>query len=197
MATVQRGYRDSYMNSNRASIATTTTIQPDLYEDQTDDMFGEEEEEQYPTMFCRALYDYQAQDMSALSFRKGEIIEVLSQQPSGWWDGLLRDERGWFPSNYVSLITEEEADLAFSGSETENMSVSNSRDSLVDMSSAMMGGEFTLQEDTTDWRSSVAGSVVEDSHGLQSSWEATSPSDFWMPQVAPNGQVRVLSCSLS
>ncbi|KAJ7440631.1 SH3 domain-containing protein, partial [Mycena galericulata] len=51
--------------------------------------------------FCRALYDYEAQDASALSFRQNDIIEVLTQQPSGWWDGLLGDERGWFPSNYV------------------------------------------------------------------------------------------------
>ncbi|KAI5835257.1 SH3-domain-containing protein, partial [Schizophyllum commune Tattone D] len=51
--------------------------------------------------FCKALYDYEAQDPSALSFKRGDIIEVLTQQPSGWWDGLLGDERGWFPSNYV------------------------------------------------------------------------------------------------
>ena len=59
-------------------------------------------------VFCRALYDYQSRDASSLSFRKGDIIEVLTQLDSGWWDGLLHDERGWFPSNYVAPVSEEE-----------------------------------------------------------------------------------------
>ncbi|KAI8827072.1 ras guanine nucleotide exchange factor domain-containing protein [Fimicolochytrium jonesii] len=49
----------------------------------------------------RALYDYAGSEDSGLSFRKGDIIQVLTQLDSGWWDGLLYGERGWFPSNYV------------------------------------------------------------------------------------------------
>ncbi|KAJ6512054.1 SH3 domain-containing protein, partial [Mycena vitilis] len=52
-----------------------------------------------PSFFCRALYDYEALDAATLSFRKGDIIEVLGGEQ--WWDGLLGDQRGWFPSNYV------------------------------------------------------------------------------------------------
>src|ERR1700761_5456094 len=92
------GYNNSFVSS------TTSTVL-------------EEPEEQFTTLFCRALYDYTAQDGSALSFRQNDIIEVLTQQPSGWWDGLLGDERGWFPSNYVTVISDEEAELAFSSSE--------------------------------------------------------------------------------
>lgn len=29
--------------------------------------------------------------------------------PTGWWDGILGDQRGWFPSNYVETIDEETA----------------------------------------------------------------------------------------
>ncbi|KIO17690.1 hypothetical protein M407DRAFT_246673 [Tulasnella calospora MUT 4182] len=60
------------------------------------------------TFFVRALYDYQSTDFSALPFFRGAFIEVLSQLPSGWWDGLLGDQRGWFPSNYVRPVTEAE-----------------------------------------------------------------------------------------
>ncbi|KAJ7935425.1 SH3 domain-containing protein, partial [Mycena leptocephala] len=67
-------------------------------------------------LFCRALYDYEAQDASTLSFRKNDIIKVLTKQPSGWWDGLLGDERGWLPSNYVAVISDEEAEVPFSNS---------------------------------------------------------------------------------
>ena len=63
-------------------------------------------EEQHNVLFCRALYDYEAQVPSELSFRRDDIIEVLSQEPSGWWDGLLRNERGWFPSNYVVITVQ-------------------------------------------------------------------------------------------
>ncbi|KAF8208652.1 SH3 domain-containing protein, partial [Mycena galopus ATCC 62051] len=54
------------------------------------------------SIFCVALYDYEpAEAASGLSFRQNDIIEVLAQAASGWWDGLLGNERGWFPSNYV------------------------------------------------------------------------------------------------
>ncbi|ESK81855.1 cell division control protein [Moniliophthora roreri MCA 2997] len=60
--------------------------------------------------FCRALYDYENPNVSSeLKIRKGNVIEILGKQPSGWWDGLLGEERGWFPSNYVTLISVEEA----------------------------------------------------------------------------------------
>lgn len=60
--------------------------------------------------YCRALYDYVASTPTELSFRKDEIMEILSRDRSGWWDGLIEDRRGWFPSNYVVLISEEEAE---------------------------------------------------------------------------------------
>ncbi|KAJ3039353.1 hypothetical protein HK097_002864, partial [Rhizophlyctis rosea] len=50
----------------------------------------------------RALYDYDGSEEASLRFRRGDIIQVLNQLESGWWDGLCRGERGWFPSNYVS-----------------------------------------------------------------------------------------------
>ena len=68
------------------------------------------DEQMLPTFYCRALYDYQASDGSSLSFFQGDIIEVLTRLESGWWDGLIGNERGWFPSNYVEPISEAEAE---------------------------------------------------------------------------------------
>lgn len=62
------------------------------------------------TTFCRALYDYNAQASDRLSFKKGDVIECITRAESGWWDGILHSERGWFPSNYVTVISDEEAD---------------------------------------------------------------------------------------
>ncbi|KAG8956242.1 hypothetical protein FRC04_004319 [Tulasnella sp. 424] len=69
------------------------------------------------TFFVRALYDYQGTDANSLSFRRGDVIEVLSRQPSGWWDGWLGGERGWFPANYVRIVSEQEADAELAARE--------------------------------------------------------------------------------
>lgn len=59
-----------------------------------------------PALFVRAMYDYDADDHTSLSFRRGDIIQVLNQLETGWWDGVMDNVRGWFPSNYCSIITE-------------------------------------------------------------------------------------------
>ncbi|MEQ2303466.1 Unconventional myosin-Ie [Ameca splendens] len=53
---------------------------------------------------CRALYAYDAQDTDELSFNTNDIIEILTEDPSGWWFGRLRGKEGMFPGNYVEKI---------------------------------------------------------------------------------------------
>lgn len=54
----------------------------------------------------QALYPFKSNDPSSLSFNQDDYIDVLTKLPSGWWDGLCNDTRGWFPSNYVRVIEE-------------------------------------------------------------------------------------------
>jgi hypothetical protein len=62
--------------------------------------------------FVQALHDYIPANLSAqdaancLCFTRGNIIEVLGRDDSGWWDGACNGSRGWFPSNYVGMIGE-------------------------------------------------------------------------------------------
>ncbi|XP_034265184.1 unconventional myosin-Ie isoform X2 [Pantherophis guttatus] len=53
---------------------------------------------------CRALYAYDAQDTDELSFNANDIIDLLREDPSGWWTGRLRGKQGLFPNNYVSKM---------------------------------------------------------------------------------------------
>ncbi|KAF3692495.1 Unconventional myosin-Ie Myosin-Ic Unconventional myosin 1E [Channa argus] len=53
---------------------------------------------------CRALYAYDAQDTDELSFNADDIIEIVTEDPSGWWFGRLRGREGMFPGNYVEKI---------------------------------------------------------------------------------------------
>ena len=194
------------------------------------------------SLFCRALYDYESQDNSALSFRRGDIIEILSQQPSGWWDGLLGDERGWFPSNYVVIISEEEAEQVFAAANeiasqspgtlspagtgaihrhqngtlgaamsagAEAMPTVNQfgriqaqlqtqrlqhvdTDTEVDLSHALMrGGMGHL--DGEQWIDGSEGRYGRTNGHIGSSVSLSSQSsDFWMPQVTPDNQVRTI-----
>lgn len=53
---------------------------------------------------CRALWAYDAQDTDELSFNADEVIDILSEDASGWWFGRLRGREGMFPGNYVEKI---------------------------------------------------------------------------------------------
>ncbi|XP_054854598.1 unconventional myosin-Ie-like [Eublepharis macularius] len=53
---------------------------------------------------CRALYAYDAQDTDELSFNADDFIEIIKEDPSGWWQGRIRGKEGLFPGNYVEKI---------------------------------------------------------------------------------------------
>uniref|UniRef100_A0A8D0G3C3 Myosin IEb n=1 Tax=Sphenodon punctatus TaxID=8508 RepID=A0A8D0G3C3_SPHPU len=53
---------------------------------------------------CRALYAYDAQDTDELSFNANELIEILREDASGWWQGRIRGKEGLFPGNYVEKL---------------------------------------------------------------------------------------------
>ncbi|XP_072284752.1 unconventional myosin-Ie-like [Pyxicephalus adspersus] len=53
---------------------------------------------------CRTLYAYDAQDTDELSFNANAVLEIIREDPSGWWQGRLRGREGLFPGNYVEKI---------------------------------------------------------------------------------------------
>ncbi|KAJ3781256.1 hypothetical protein GGU10DRAFT_320569, partial [Lentinula aff. detonsa] len=166
-----------------------------------------------PSLFCRAKYPYTAQDASALTFTTGSIIEVLTRQESGWWDGMLGDERGWFPSNYVEVISEEEAEREWGEREREmerEMEVQGEMEMgrewgeregwerEVDMGHALISASASSSSSsaTDEWLaqalSSGSKSGSREREGRRERGrerERESASDFWMPQVASNGQI--------
>ncbi|KAI1817404.1 BAR domain-containing protein [Poronia punctata] len=52
-----------------------------------------------------ALYDYSAQAEGDLSFRAGDVIEIVSrtQNENEWWIGKINGRQGQFPGNYVKV----------------------------------------------------------------------------------------------
>ncbi|KAI0731989.1 ras GEF [Fomitopsis betulina] len=150
---------------------------------------GEDQLEELSTFWCRALYDYQKSDNSSLSFRKNDIIEVLSKLESGWWDGLLGEERGWFPSNYVTVISEEEAELALNGDASTVQAPSLADDSMVDMAHSM---DRSLSQDD-DWLNNEMDYANQPPTATPyrngTTGKATQHNDFWVPQVSQDGRI--------
>ncbi|KAL8837521.1 MAG: hypothetical protein Q9170_002514 [Blastenia crenularia] len=131
-----------------------------------------------PTLYVRALYDYEADDRTSLSFRQGDIIEVLTRLESGWWDGIIHGVRGWFPSNYCAIVTAPD-DAAL-------------RRSQVPINGTDVSTEPGTEDDYEDYE------VVPETNGTSTingaSIEAADDQDqeeaaFWIPQATPDGRL--------
>ena len=59
--------------------------------------------------FCgtgRAIFDFLAEKDNDLNLKKGEIIQILKKTKNGWWIGICKNKIGYFPSNYIEVISE-------------------------------------------------------------------------------------------
>ena len=123
-------------------------------------------------LYVRALYDYDAKDdRTSLSFGAGEIIQVITQLESGWWDGVLNGVRGWFPSNYCAVVSAPYDDGR------------NGR--------AMAGGDSETEESEDEYpdhglEHTVNGISSHHNGAVTSSQEEAA---FWIPQATPDGRL--------
>jgi len=55
---------------------------------------------------AKALWSYNENGLEPndLSFRAGDIIEIVAQTNADWWTGKINGKQGLFPSNYVEKI---------------------------------------------------------------------------------------------
>ena len=126
---------------------------------------------QPPAMFVKALYDYEADDRTSLSFKQGDIIQVITQLESGWWDGIINNVRGWFPSNYCSVVagpTEGDGGMA-----------------------AFNGDEQSGESGTEDEQEDVQPLTAVDQNARNATAVSTGEEEaaYWMPQVTPDGRL--------
>lgn len=119
-------------------------------------------------LYVRALYDYDADDRTSLSFRQGDIIQVITQLESGWWDGVIRGTRGWFPSNYCAVV-------------------SHAYDSGL-VSRSGLAGDSEADESEEDYREHEAG-LIDSGHQEAAVTSAQEEAAFWIPQATPDGRL--------
>ncbi|XP_043917968.1 SH3 domain-containing protein 19 isoform X2 [Protopterus annectens] len=55
--------------------------------------------------WCEALYDFTGETHEDLSFKQGDVIQLLEHLDSEWYRGKLEGEEGTFPAAFVQLIS--------------------------------------------------------------------------------------------
>jgi hypothetical protein len=127
------------------------------------------------SMYVRALYDYDADDRTSLSFRQGDIIQVITQLESGWWDGVINGVRGWFPSNYCAVVTRatDEAEDERNGGDMDD-----------DHDTQSLGGTDYTNSDTESMNGNDTILPIERNENSKEEEAA-----FWIPQATPDGRL--------
>ncbi|KAG9201280.1 hypothetical protein G6514_005828 [Epicoccum nigrum] len=135
-------------------------------------------------MYVKALYDYDADDRTSLSFRQGDIIQVITQLESGWWDGVINGVRGWFPSNYCTVVQRPSEQL-----DDDRDRDRDRVDASDDHDTQSLGGTDYTNSDTESLSANDTILPIERhqdrGHGSSKEEEAA----FWIPQATPDGRL--------
>ncbi|KAL1954902.1 hypothetical protein VTO42DRAFT_491 [Malbranchea cinnamomea] len=130
-----------------------------------------------PDLYVRALYDYTSDDHTSLSFRQGDVIQVLNQLETGWWDGVIGNVRGWFPSNYCAVISGPD--------------VSDSLGHHVDETSAESGVDDDYDDRDGDRESNGSNRDSQSVLPIEGRRRSSEPEEaaFWIPQATADGRL--------
>ncbi|KAK2759122.1 hypothetical protein FQN54_003221 [Arachnomyces sp. PD_36] len=139
-------------------------------------------EQHPPALYVRARYSYDADDHTSLSFRQGDIIQVLNQLETGWWDGVIDNVRGWFPSNYCAVVSgpDDPGDLGHHGFGGDLSPDSGAEDEYDDD----QYGDVDSDGNPRDEQSMLP---IEGTGG--GSGTEQEEAAFWIPQATPDGRL--------
>jgi hypothetical protein len=106
----------------------------------------------------RAIYDYTAENDDHLSFKVGDLINVLEEREGGWWKGSLGEKEGLFPANYVEYLAEEGQEEEEEEVEEEEMGLEAEDGAEAGGAAAASAGEDAALEGDDE---GVAAAIVE------------------------------------
>ena len=127
-------------------------------------------------MYVRALYDYEADDRTSLSFHEGDVIQVITQLESGWWDGVINGVRGWFPSNYCQIITGPD--------DLPEQPINGHVDQILDEMEEPEEFDESFDQDEESEGEAPVGLTRDLANPGDN-----ARADFWIPQATPDGRL--------
>ena len=135
-----------------------------------------------PPVYVRALYDYEADDRTSLSFHEGDVIQVITQLESGWWDGVINGVRGWFPSNYCQVIASPEDVLE---NKQNGVRLDMEEEDLDEEDEEADEYDDNYEEDDGDSEGEGFTQLPIEGNNISERTRA----DFWIPQATPDGRL--------
>ena len=98
---------DGYEASSSASSSPSFSLSPmlDMSSNVTRTLLSPSSDWRLCYVLC--LYEFTSDDPDHLPFQKGEILEIVKKEDSGWWAAFRRERIGWIPSAFVTQITDE------------------------------------------------------------------------------------------
>lgn len=138
-----------------------------------------------PEEYVVALHDFTSNNATCLSFASGQVIKVFNRDSSGWWDGELDGERGWFPSNYV-----DEGNIAMGSPSNRSVSLSGDSPRQSFDGSSAYDNDGTLQAQIFSSAASIAPSAAPStatvtSHSSSSHKTLSARSGHLRPSRSP------------
>ncbi|KAJ4333532.1 cell division cycle- protein [Didymella glomerata] len=133
-------------------------------------------------MYVKALYDYDADDRTSLSFRQGDIIQVITQLESGWWDGVINGVRGWFPSNYCTVVQRPSESV-------EDDRNHNGVDPSDEHDTQSLGGTDYTESDAESLNGNDTMLPIERHTDSRNANTKDEEAAFWIPQATPDGRL--------
>lgn len=147
----------------------------------------QQQQQQQSVMYVRALYDYEADDRTSLSFHEGDVIQVITQLESGWWDGVINGVRGWFPSNYCQVLSNPEdvlEDRHHDDGEDDDLD----GDEMYDDQYGPLDDGGEADRDHTAQQLPIEG-FASSGGDNNNNHNSKARADFWIPQATPDGRL--------
>lgn len=98
---------DGYDTASSASSSPSFSLSPILDMSSNASRTPVSPASDWRLFFVLCLYEFTSEDPDHLPFRKGEILEIVKKEDSGWWAALREDRIGWIPSAFVTHVADE------------------------------------------------------------------------------------------
>ena len=75
----------------------------------------------------KAKFKYTRTNEDELQFEKGAIIQLVTKDEGGWYEGKYNGQIGWFPSNYVKEIKKKNNEIDETKKNSDNLSETDNK----------------------------------------------------------------------